>query len=80
MAKIKFIGIGGSLRSGGIKFVKGIPYDVSDEVAEYLISTFGEEYFKLEEAPKKAAPKAKAKPAPKKEEVKVVVEDDEEVN
>lgn len=61
---IKFKGLNGvPMVSGGIKYIVGAEYEVTEKVGEYLTNTFGDafEAIKAPEKPK-AAPKAKPKP------------------
>lgn len=64
--KIKYIG-NGSLNSKGLRFERGVEYDVPEEVAEYLLGAFPSnfKFVEVEEKPK-------AKPARKSRVKKVV--------
>lgn len=75
MVKIKYIGISGSITSGGVQFKKGLPYEVKEEVAKYLTETFTNSFevieepkpkLKVEVKPKEEVKKAPAKKAPAK--------------
>jgi len=71
--KIVFKGLQGNsaLGSQGIKFVKGVEYDVTAEVGEYVLKTFGDA-FVVVDAPK---PKKVEEPVAKKAEEPVVKKD-----
>jgi len=62
MIKIKYVGTAGSIGTSGRQFKKGIPYEVTKEVAEYLKNTFGDNFEVIEIPKPKATPKPKPKP------------------
>lgn len=85
MAKVMYTGKDGSVVSGGVRFQKGKPYEVTDKVAKFLKEAFGEDFYFVEapkapepvvveeaEAPK---PKPRAKRAARPKKV-IVVDDD----
>ena len=64
MVKIKYVGMSGSIATSGIQFMKGKPYEVTEEVAKYLKDSFGKNFEVIEEA------KVEVKAEPVVEEVK----------
>lgn len=60
--KVRFKSNNGStLNSGGVKFVGGREYEVTEKVGKYLLDTFGDTFEEIVVKPK-AAPKPKASP------------------